>query len=123
MPTGEELISVDGSVVEKLAEFAGEFLVLRVLVDEEENDCLEEALRADFAIGLHEFEERLLIGWPVLDDVPFSVKDAADEDVVLVVGRDVKDELHLANLRQKIIDGRSSLLDHLVHVFDCLLYI
>ena len=97
MPVGEKFIRIERSIVEKLAESTSEFLLFWVLVDEEENNCLEEAFGSELTVFLHELEEGFLIGRPMLDDISFRVETTADEDVILVVRCDVENKLGLAN--------------------------
>lgn len=100
MPALEEFIGVRVVVVKHLAQAAGVLLLLRVLVDEEENDCLEEALGTVFTVLADQIQEGFLVCCPVLDDAPLWIENAAQEDVVFVVRSDVEDELNLANLSQ-----------------------
>lgn len=93
-----------------------------VLVNKEEDDCLEKALWSDFAVFANKVQEGLLIGSPVLNDASLGVEHTADEEVVLVVRCDVEEELSAAHFSHQVFYCRTFILDDLVDVFDCLVY-
>ena len=57
----------------------------------------------------------------MFDDVSLGVENSTDEDIVLVVSCDIKDELYLAHFMQEVFDSGTSLSDHLVHISNGLL--
>ena len=102
MPFDEELVFNDAVIIENIADGSGEFLLLRVLVDEELNESLEEVFDAIFLVLRDESSKDWLITGPSLDDVAVWAEDGDHADVELVLGSDVELELHLAGLLEDV---------------------
>ena len=97
MPGTEPIISVNLSVIEHLAECTSILLLLRVFLDEEKNDSLEEMNGTFLSILFHQFFESLFISTPVFDNVMLRIENTAQKDVELVIFCDIELELNLTN--------------------------
>ena len=97
VPGTEPIISVNLSVIEHLAECTSILLLLRVFLDKEKNDSLEEMNGTFFSILFHQFFESLFVSSPVFDDVMLRMENSAQKDVEFVIFCDVKLELNLTN--------------------------
>ena len=97
MPSTKPIVSVDLSVIKHLAECTSVLLLLRVFLDKEKNDGLEEMYGTFFSILFHQFFESLFISIPVFDDIMLRMENTAQKDVEFVIFCDIELKLNLTN--------------------------
>ena len=103
VPLREELALDDAVIVQSLAQSSGELLLIRISVDEELNDGLEEILHTIVSVLVGQGCEDGLELAPVLNDVAMWAEDTAHANVELVLRRHVQSELNLACFLKNIV--------------------
>ena len=121
LPPNNERIFKHTLVVEHAEEGRHVLLLLWCHFDEVQTDYLHESLDAELAILLHKVEEGSFVFGPVLDTVALAREHTTEEQVVLVVGGDVKDKLGVAHFLQQFVAGAVALRHKFVEVFNFLL--
>ena len=115
MPLDEKLILNDAVVIEFLADGRHELLHLRVAVDEELNQPLEEMIHTCVRVLVSKASEDSLVRIPVLRNVAVGTKNGAYANEHLVLSSDIQLELHLAYLSKDFIcTGRGAQIGLLV---------
>ena len=90
-------------VVQRAEERIYVLLLVGAPLDVEPGDRLEQALGPVLSVGLHQLQEAVFVLGPAFGSVTLAGEKPAKEQVVLVVGRHVHDELGLANLGQDLL--------------------
>ena len=106
MPFDEKLILNDAVVIEFFADGRHELLHLRVAVDEELNQPLEEVNHTCVRVLVSKAIEDSLVRIPVLRYVAVGAKNGAHADMHLVLTSDIQLELGLADLSKDFIRTR-----------------
>ena len=121
LPPNNERILKHTLVVEHAEESRHVLLLLWRHFDEVQTNHLHESFDAKLAILLHKVEEGSFVFCPVLDTISLALEHATEEQVVLVVGGDVKDELGVTHFLQQFVAGAIALTHKFVEVFNFLL--
>ena len=103
MPLYQELIRKHALIVQAFHESIEIFLLRLVSLHKVQYDRLEQTLDTNLAISLDQPQECSLILSPSLYDIALLWKYAAEENIVLVFGGYVHNELGLSHFRQQII--------------------
>ena len=113
MPLNEELILHQAVIVKLLAKCGSKLLHLRVKVDEELADSLEEVLDAVCLFLGNQLRKYRLKGVPMLDNVAVGAENTLHRDEHLVITRHVQLELKLAHFTEDIIGATSARISFL----------
>lgn len=122
MPLDQELIRKHALIVQTLHKGIQILLLRLVSLHEVEHDCLQQTLYSNLTIGLDQPQECGLVQGPRLNNIALFGEDAAEENVVLVFGGYVHDELGLSHFRQQIIHRSLASVDKSVNLTDDAVY-
>ena len=111
MPVDDELIRKDALVVHQLHKCVQKLLLGGVPLHKVEHHSLKQPFDTDFTVAFDKTQESRFVGCPTFYNVAFALENAAKQDVVLVLGRNVQNQLDLANFSEKVVNCALSFTD------------